>query len=137
MFALSHVLAIRLVNEASDRFGIEPEGGVNMGMFAAAIAVTSISYTKAYGRAPDRSERRKLTWGSLFSSVLISLAAAWMLLTLEGEDPAAAFSEVVDKLTPILFGVAVIIGTLVYYVLMGIGYWVMGKVAEKVAASND
>ncbi len=58
------------------------------------------------------------------------------MLTLAGHDLWAVFNEIFVKITPVLFGVAFIIVTLIYYLFLGVCYWWVGKIAARAYVRN-
>ena len=62
------------------------DGSFTVGTLMAGAMITSLVFVKDYKRAPNRTERRTLVWGSLLSSMALSsiVAAVYLLFAPEG-----------------------------------------------------
>lgn len=131
VFALAYALLMSTLVFCSVVLKLDIPGGANAGMAVASAYLAASSFVKDHGRAPSRRERRRLAWGSLFSALIVSSIGLYVAVALSGENPASFFAELVDKLTPILFGVVSVIAILVFYVVLGLTYWLVGGVVAK------
>lgn len=137
IFAALYGVLLLALSVVMETFDLDLGKGASVGVPIAAVYGTCGFFAAAHGRAPDRSERRRLTWGSLLASYAVSFAAIYIGMAIAGEDFLQLISDVNQKLTPILLGVAVIIVTLVYYVLFGLMYWMLGAAAMRAIRSGD
>lgn len=131
VFAFAYAGIMLALNIIMPLIGVHTGTGVQICTLFAAVYGTTAVFSKDHHRAPDRSERRRLTWGSLLASYVVSFIGAYIMLAVAGHDLLQIISDVNQKLTPILLGVAVIIVTLLYYVLMGLCYAMFGKIAAR------
>lgn len=136
IFALVYAGLMLAVNTLFHALNVDLGAGANAGMAIAAACGGVAAFVKDHGRSPSKGERRKLTWGSIAASILISLIGFFIMLTLAGHDPWAVFNEIFVKITPVLFGVAFIIVTLIYYLFLGVCYWWIGKIAARAYVRN-
>jgi hypothetical protein len=131
IFGIVYAALLFAVNVLDHGFGMDLGRGVTSATLIAAAYGAVSFFLKDNGRVPDARERRRLTWGSIFISYVVSIVVASVVLSATGTSFWAMLSEINQKVTPILLGVAVIIVTLLYYLFLGLCYRVFGGIALK------
>lgn len=89
------------------------------------------SFAKDNDAVPDKSQRRRLTWGCVLVSYLVGLISLVVVFALSPETHVKFVETFSDSAAIFLTGVAFIIVTLIYYILMGIVFAVFGKIVAK------
>lgn len=129
VFTITYVAALILV-QCVAQFSHLPSGA-NAGVLVASVYISVNSFVKDWRRTPDRPERRGLSWGCLFASYVASLIVAFGVFTLNGESFITFLAELNEKMMPVLLGVAFIIVSLLYYIIIGICFSIFGKIAAR------
>ncbi len=87
-------------------------------------------FVKNNERVPEKSERRKMAWGFLLSSYVISFFAVLITARMNGfYSDLMSLSE--DSGIVIVFCFAIIIVSLIYYLILGISIRIFGNLAAK------
>lgn len=66
-----------------------------------------------------------------YPAFFVSFGSVYLVMISSGESPWAVFVELLNRVTPVLFGVAFVIITLVYYLLLGFCYGCFGKIITR------
>lgn len=136
VFSIIYAVLIIVIN-VLDRSGVDLGNAVTTASLITAVYGASAFFVRDHGRVPDSKERRRLAWGSIFISYLISIVIASFLLSLEGTSFGAVLGQVSEKITPVLLSVAIIIVTLIYYLFLGLCYRVFSGIALRGLRSRN
>ncbi len=131
IFGLIYAGLIVSLNVLDRGFDVNLGNAANTAILIGSVYGAASFFVRDHGRVPDARERRRLTWASVLISYAISITALSFLLHLDGASVGALLKEVNEKMTPILFGVAVIILTLIYYLFLGLCYRAFAAIALK------
>ena len=119
------------LNVVCSLLNIDVGMGLNMGVTIGAVFGTLTFFFKEQNRTPNKSELRRLTWGSLAAAYLVSLLAFLLILILDYQGARKIFSDLFTAVHPAIWLFAFAITTLIYALVIRVLYSIAGQLIEK------
>ncbi len=110
--------------------------GVNAGVLVAAVCITSQKFVRSNDRAPNTSERRKLTWGCLFASYIVSAIILVFSSFILGVDYSEFLPATINDGMLFLIFMSLVLVSLIYYMALGIMFKVFCGICAKKYQEN-
>lgn len=137
IYALVYAGCLALINVLGSIAEVNLGSGGNAGALVGSAYIAVSKFVRDNGRVPDTAERRRLTWGSILASYLVSLLAVWAIFTFSSEDHSELFDMIARKGVLFLAGVSFVIITLFYYLMLGVCFYLFGKIAARHYQPNN
>ncbi len=120
-----------LLNVICSLLNIDVGMGLKMGVTIGAVFGTLTFFFKEQNRTPNKSELRRLTWGSLTAAYLVSLLAFLLIWILDYQGIRGIFSVLFTSVHPAIWVFAFAITTLIYALVIKVLYSIAGQLIEK------
>jgi peptidoglycan biosynthesis protein MviN/MurJ (putative lipid II flippase) len=133
LFSVIYAALMLLFNAVVYGFNIDIDSSANIAMLLGASYGTIARFVSEQKRTPNTLEKRKLIWGSILSSFIVSLAVVATVLTILGNPEAwDELNQLIHQLSiPIWLGIIAFV-TLLYYIVLNLVYgWGAKQFAKK------
>lgn len=136
IFSITYFVLLLLLNLAPHVLNTNVGAGSNIGALLASGIFTAFKFVSDHKRVPDRSEKRKLIWGSYVASILASIIIAGILFSMMDAQDRNGIYSLLKQLPAFMITAAALIITGLYYACFSVTYGPLSKAILKMVQQS-
>lgn len=133
LFVSIYGAGLGLVNILYHMFNIDLGRSADMGVLIGCVMIILNSFYNDNDRLPTKYERKRLVFGNIFLSFVVSLVVVSLVILISpsGEEISKLIMGVLNKLSGGIWITIVLFVIGIYYILLSVLYIIFGKIISK------